>query len=639
MRDRVKIISLVLSSLLVSGLQANVITLEDIVITAKSDNALMDTPASISVITADEISSMGVASLKDILNNISGISLGLNGSSVSGRQNISIRGSRAEDVLILVDGKTLSGSDAQISHSDFQYNWVPINSIEKIEVIKGPMSAIYGSQAIGGVINIITKKTDKKFSGNLEIEKGFSAEENGGDTQNIALNLGGKVGEKLSVDVSVQKQTRDAAYRDNRVDDPTTLFTDESKVTKIEGKDLLSGMLKIEYEIDGTQNIYGSLIRGDEKRYLYKTQEELYYDIKKYVESIGYFKDFSYATLDFEYSSIESDNGYHDFGQSPYYTHYLKNQTLKANATIDMFDNNFIAMGAEYKEDSYDKIYSSTANQSKNFSGKINNKALYVQDEIEIGNKWTIALGARYDYHEKFGSHTTSNINAIYRLNSQDRIKASYAEGFKAPTLTQNSSTYILTMGSTFRGNDDLDPETSKTLNLSYEHYEDDLVFKSSIFQTKLKDLVTSQKQTTGAYVGDYLYVNIKEATMRGVELELSKIFFNDLQLDLGYNYLETEDAMGAELDFRPKSKITTRINKTLPFGIRSTLSAIYTGPQKNGTTDIDGYTVLSTQFTKEVIKELNVKVGATNLTNQDLKDNPYEIPARVIYVGLNYSF
>jgi outer membrane receptor for ferrienterochelin and colicins len=639
MINKSKIISLVLSSFLVSGLHAIVIDIDDIVVTAKSNNILMDTPGSISVITSDDISFMNATSLKDILNNIAGVSLGVNSSSVSGRQSISIRGTRAEDVLILVDGKTISGSDAQISHSDFQYNWVPINSIEKIEVIKGPMSAIYGSQAIGGVINIITKKTDEKFAGNLTMQRGFSAEDNGGDTKDIALNLGGKVYDKLGINLSLEKQIKDAAYRDNRVDDPTTFMSDESEITKIEGKDILSALLKLEYDIDETQGVYASLIRTKEDRTLYTTKEELYYDIKRRGESIGYFKHFSEISIDLEYSSIESDSGYHGFFQSPYYTHYITNETFKVDAMIDMFENNFLAIGAEYKKDGYDKVYSSATNQSKNFFGDIKNKALYIQDEIEIADAWTIALGARYDYNEKFGSHISPNINAIYKLNSTDRIKASFAQAFKAPTVTQNSSTYSLTIGNTFRGNDDLAPETSSTFNLSYEHYGDDLVFKTSIFQTKVKDLIANKEQTSGIYSGDYLYVNIDEATMRGVEFEVSKKFSNEIMVDLAYNYLDTKDETDAELDFKPKSKVITRFKTTLPFDIKNTLSAIYTGKQNNGTSKVGGYTVISTQFTKEMIDNVDAKLGVENLTNKDLNDNPYEIPRRLIYIGLNYSF
>lgn len=116
-----------------------------IMVTAKSNQTDHDIPVSSTIITSQDIAATNASSIKDVLIEQAGINLGVNSSSVYGRQNISIRGSATGHVLILVDSKKVSGSDAQIGHSDFEYNWVPMDAIERIEVIKGPMSSIHGS--------------------------------------------------------------------------------------------------------------------------------------------------------------------------------------------------------------------------------------------------------------------------------------------------------------------------------------------------------------------------------------------------------------------------------------------------------------------------------------------------------------
>ena len=157
--------------------------------------------------------------------------------------------------MILVDGKKISGSDAQIGHSDFQYNWLPLNAIKKIEVIRGPMSSLYGSSAIGGVVNIITKKPNKGFSGNIKLKAGKSSDD-GGDTREISLVLGGDISDKLSATLFIQKEDMDVTKNSKN-----PIFAAD-----IEGKKLMNGMLNLYYDIDESQQLTFSTIQGKEIR-------------------------------------------------------------------------------------------------------------------------------------------------------------------------------------------------------------------------------------------------------------------------------------------------------------------------------------------------------------------------------------
>ncbi|WP_418179525.1 TonB-dependent receptor plug domain-containing protein [Aliarcobacter lanthieri] len=133
--------------------------LDDIVITAKSNKSIKDISGAITVISAEDIAKINATNLKDILVKTAGI-VEVGGS--NGIKRVSIRGTRPVDALILVDGKKTNRTGTYATAADFEYSQVPINMIERIEIIKGPKSSIYGSDAMGGVVNIITKKDYSK---------------------------------------------------------------------------------------------------------------------------------------------------------------------------------------------------------------------------------------------------------------------------------------------------------------------------------------------------------------------------------------------------------------------------------------------------------------------------------------------
>eukprot|EP01022_Parablepharisma_sp_SALTPOND_P002117 TRINITY_DN108764_c0_g1_i1.p2 TRINITY_DN108764_c0_g1~~TRINITY_DN108764_c0_g1_i1.p2 ORF type:complete len:162 (-),score=17.08 TRINITY_DN108764_c0_g1_i1:83-517(-) len=128
--------------------------------------------------------------------------------------------------------------------------------------MKGPKSSIYGSQAIGGVINIITKKDSKKIYGEVNVQAGFSSAENGGDEKKINANIGGNIAEKLYLFLGASKSERDVTGGNGY----TAFGTPTDEATFIEGLETKDAIARLSYDIDDTQNIYASYIRGEEER-------------------------------------------------------------------------------------------------------------------------------------------------------------------------------------------------------------------------------------------------------------------------------------------------------------------------------------------------------------------------------------
>lgn len=636
------LIAITTATLLTTVLSANE-KLNDVVITAKSNKTLENTAGSVSIITQEDINAMNATSIQEILEEIVGINVGVNDSSISGRQTISIRGTDSKHSLILLDGKKISGTDAQIGHSDFQYSWLPISAIEKIEVVRGPMSALYGSKAIGGVINIITKRPDKSFSGELGIKKAWSAS-NGGDERDISFSLTGKVTDSLSLSGFIEKKDVDLTYKKD----------DRTATADREGKEILNGMASAWYDIDDSQQISASYIGGNEIREQQEyssssgiTIYDKYYDIDKSHYSVGYKKDFENISMLLQYYNTSSDSHTEKYE----YTHELEDKILNAEFQIESFDNNYIVFGAEKSSENYRKHYDDdTKDISSGFTGNIDNSSFYLQDEIELGEDVLLVLGARYDDHEKFGGHFSPKVNVVFNLNEDHKFKAGYGEGFNAPTVTQNSASYVFSGRHEFRGNDELDPETSKSFEIGYEGKIDNSTIKATIFKTDIEDLVDGLFLSSAPFYpgsslikNTYQYGNIDKVNMQGLEFEFNqKDLFSSIDLKLAYNYLKTEnEATGKELLSKPKHKLNLKLSTMLPADIKSTFRIKYTGSQYKGDYEKqNSYTMLGLQFSKEMMKGLTARVGAENLTNEqlDVTDN-YQLKGRVIYLGLNYKF
>ncbi len=201
---------------------------ETMVVTASSvEQNLKDAPASISVITQEDLQRKPVQNLKDVLKEVPGVQLTNEGDN---RKGVSIRGLDSSYTLILVDGKRVNSRNAVFRHNDFDLNWIPVDSIERIEVVRGPMSSLYGSDALGGVVNIITKKIGQKWSGTVTVDTTIQEHRDRGDTYNGQFFTSGP----LIGGVLGMKAYGSLAKREK--DDPqNSTTTDTGETPRIEG--------------------------------------------------------------------------------------------------------------------------------------------------------------------------------------------------------------------------------------------------------------------------------------------------------------------------------------------------------------------------------------------------------------------
>ncbi len=247
---RTGLLSMLALSLLCFQAQAE----EVMTVTAtRTDTLLKDAPGAVSVITEQQIAEQPVRDIVDILSEVPGISL--IGQGAGGRKTISIRGADNHHTLVLVDGRRIAASNAVMGHSNYENSWVPVENIKRIEVVRGPLSSLYGSEALGGVINIITKPPTKEWRGGFKIGGGAPSGK-GGNSTNVGAHVSGPLlKDRLGLTLSLE-HVKESAIPDE----------DKPRYSEIEGRKITSFSPKIVLTPNAghTFELYANLI--DEER-------------------------------------------------------------------------------------------------------------------------------------------------------------------------------------------------------------------------------------------------------------------------------------------------------------------------------------------------------------------------------------
>ncbi|HTN66577.1 MAG TPA: TonB-dependent receptor plug domain-containing protein, partial [Burkholderiaceae bacterium] len=234
-------------------------TLPDIVVSATlSEHDTRTAPASVTVVTREELEMQNAVDLIDALRDAPGITLTPR-SKVGGRKALALRGMDSKHTLTLIDGRRISASDDVVGHANFHYGWLPMVAIERIEIISGPMSTLYGSEALGGVLNLITRQPKERWTGSVAASgraAASSANDAGGNGGSISVFTGGPVNDSLSLRVSGE-HTRSSSVP--RKEDP--------RYSEIEGREATIGSVGATLQLTREQRLEANWIGGSEQRF------------------------------------------------------------------------------------------------------------------------------------------------------------------------------------------------------------------------------------------------------------------------------------------------------------------------------------------------------------------------------------
>lgn len=632
--------ALTLACLMASMAQAAPVTeLNPLVVTAsRSEHSLADAPASVSVITAEQIKARGAGNLLEALRGVPGLSL--NGRQVGGRKTLSIRGAEDRHTLVLIDGRRISSTDDTIGHSDYQYGWVAMEQIERIEVVRGPMSALYGSEAVGGVINIITRKGGQQWHGGASV-RGELGEGPAGDGHQMSASASGPLGEWFDLALGVEDRRRAPTPRP------------ENKATSdIEGQDRQSGNLRLGFTPSEGQRLQLDMLRSEETRRRHEQNTRLparpyyldTYDLQRRQDALTWQADWSLLRSELRYSEAEFEvNNKRSNNIAPTRPQRLEDRVWDGNLAFSLGDSHSLTLGAERREEFLENAGLTGGSDSAL------HKALYVQDEIALADDWSLTLGTRLDHHAIFGSESSPRAYLVWRASPELTIKGGYGEAFRAPTLKQISPNYVGAEGPhTFLGNADIQPETSRSWEIGADWRDEQSAYTATLFRSEIKDLIYYNLLRRVGPRSIYQYDNISEARIDGLEVALRRALGGGFSLASSMTWLDARDRDSDDkLTGRPEFSATPSLAwQQGAWGAE--LEWQYIGQQtlQNAAGQLKrapAYSLVNLSGSYRVDEHLTLRAGLNNAGDLRLEDKSelfgYVEDGRTLWLGLEASF
>ncbi len=558
--------------------------LDNIVVSASGfEQALVDAPASISVVSREELERKRITSVADALRDVEGVDVG--GSvGKTGGSNISIRGMPSDYTLILIDGRrqNAAGSVTPNGFGETSTSFFPpVSSIERIEVIRGPMSTLYGSDAMGGVINIITRRVDREWVGSIGVENTFNEDRDFGDRREINLYTSGPlIQDTLGIQVRGRLYERDASELTYTDGNGNPIDVSQRGPSPVEGDTYNLGG-KLTWTPNADHDLW---VDGEVNRQRYNNDEcqlgtldgrtrscapdpgaangyadELRFERQQV--AIGHTGRFASGTLESSLMrnttetkgrTIPGENGvaYDGFpgivGGAPRELE-TTNTVLDSKYVMPLGDH-MTTVGLQWWDAKLDDGLANETFEQTTWS-------LFAEDEWMLRDDLALTLGGRYDHHDAFGSQFSPRSYLVWNTTPNWTLKGGVSRGYKTPSLNDlhagiNGVTgqgTILTIG-----NPNLEPETSTSSEIS-AHYDSLAGFTASatLFYNEFEDKIASGNDIVvenNPLVPDGVYsqdVNIDEAVTQGVELSTSYQFTPDWRLSANYTYTDSEQKSG----------------------------------------------------------------------------------------------
>jgi len=654
------------------------VKLDKYVVTAsKEKESLVDVSIPIQILDSNKIKLSGAISIGELLGKyVTGHLHKYNGfSTVPG-----IRGLRADahgddikgHVLILIDGHRVgTGNVAKIS----------LDRVERVEIIKGPASALYGSAAMGGVINIITKKGEGEFSTSLTLEGGSF------DYQKELLSGGGSINDKVSFHAAISHEESDN-YKD-------PAFGEVYNTTRTQ--DNFGGNLTIQLADNQSLRIGGNIAKNDGG---YPTWDNwTTYSSYKKENSDYYEKDHSY--FDAEYNAYLLDEQLHlksvfywleDKNDWYYGTYpdasdsFAKNQDttlgFDQQFSLNKFKNQLIVFGI-----TLEKLEKETSSRSFGYSStpaipsmEYESKSFYFQDSVSLLNDTLkVTVGGRYDYFDLSTKESDNSSYTDFVEKSEDfdqfspkfginyklpgdtlRLKANIGKGFCTPAADQLSSEYtLLSWGHYSRtlGNPDLEPEKSVTFDVGLAYVNSFINFDLTFFSTDLEDkIITSSDMTL--YNGYYwtTWTNSGDATIQGVDLMLEwqinstfewfpeLVLYSNITFNTKYEDKDTKEDLEYISDYECKSGLRFDNKKFLV-----EISHVLVGPQKRRNFDVwtayvveesDSFDFFDLTIRWSLTEKMSLFLNVFNVLDSEIEwERGYMMPERNYKVGAKFTF
>lgn len=593
---------------------------QTVVVTAtRHAMALVDAPASMAVVTREQIEQRGADNLFEALRGEVGISL--QARPISGRKAINLRGMDSRHTLVLVDGKRIGASDGVIGHSDYQYDWIAVDDVERIEVIRGPMSVLYGAEALGGVVNVITRAPDAERWRLGAMAEGSSADgDRGGDGHRFSLHADGPLAGGLRLALSASDVRRQAIAN---LADP--------RVSDLEGKRKRDASLRLLWTPAAGHEISAELRDGSELRWAAARERS---GARRYFHSETPL-DRGHASLGWSWSA----GGALDVrSQLRAYRSHLSASSARTNGVAALRPN---ALDDRVVEGQVSLVPAQGQQSTSGFElrreqldnlglpgggGSADHRALYLQHEAELARSLSLTAGLRYDHHSRFGQEWSPRAYLVWRPTLQWTLKGGWGHGFKAPTLKQISPEYKEDEGPfTYIGNAAVVPETNDSVELALAYDDTRVGAALTVFRNQVDELIVTRPIGVVAGRTTYVFENREHARLQGLEAAFGFRPARGISVSASWQTLEATDDTGARLEKRPRHQLGLNADWTdgrWRAGLRIEhqrgllLSSGVVGQPLQAMPDI---TLASAQAGFKVSPQFDLGLGVSNLGNVDL--------------------
>jgi outer membrane receptor for ferrienterochelin and colicins len=642
-------------------LKSSTVELDEVVYTAtRTMHSLADVPVTTELVSSMEIRESASFDAAEALAS----EIGLDVREDFAGQGVMLQGIDPERVLILVDGNRVIGR----VNGSIDLSQISTQNIKQIEIVKGAVSTLYGSEAIGGVINVITDRASQPFKMNVELAGGgYLPSGNSHDRE-----LGPLASQMVSpaIDMQIQRGrvgvTLGGRYQSQGLMDirPETDHTEGS-----EAADRLSGNARIDVKMTEHTNFFSTFAVMDENKDWVEEsakedplrpgqfisfndmEENKRTDFSVGVECNPHWAD-HYMIKAYRTANSHEWEKYTKSGLLRDYSRSEEDFTqLEAQFTRTFADVHRVTTGADFywwnieTNSRFGEIASSSVAELTAWD-------VYLQDEWYVTPDVTLVPGVRHEVHEIYGINVAPQLSARWKVADSITLRSSVGRGYRAPSSKELYYDFNhISAGYVVYGNEQLDPEKSTNVNFSIEHvYKDRSSSRITFFYNKLNDLIDFQQvgEDELYYAGIYQYNNVVSARTAGVELERTMQLLRDVRFTMAYSYLWAHnDEIDNRLLRRPEHSGRWVLSWS-PGDLTCRMWGRYTGEmlyeykfdQSAQTSDdwTKPYTLWNLAVTYRLPSDVSIYVKTENLFDYT---NPTYGPfrGRVVTMGARYSF
>ena len=595
---------------------------EEIFVTAaRAEQPVQETLASVTTFTANDIELSQSTDLGDLLAGTAGIDVTDNG----GRgavTSVGIRGFSSDSTLVLVDGVRISS--ATTGTAAFQN--IPVENIERVEIVRGPKSALYGADAIGGVIQIFTKTEIAPYVrlgiGSHETFEAAAGTSYNKDGSNVAIAL-----------------TLEDSQGFSRIDPPATVFDfftgEEIPNPSFEANSDDDGFDEIGLSITASQEAGAARVYTNHLLSTGSTEFDSGGD-----DSTDFFNLASTLGVDIALSTVvnlDINVGYAADESETFsaFSSEFNTNRLSANTKLDysINDNHLLIFGYDFFDDRVDST-SSFVESSRD------NQALYVQYLGDVGDI-SFQAGLRVDDNEAFDENTTGNLSVGYALTDKITLGVSYGTAFRAPTFNDLFFPETDFSGFIFSGNPELEPEESETIEFLARGAFLAFDWSVSLYQTNADNLIVGSVFVEDLGINTSL--NVNEAEVQGAEATIGYEVAG-WRADAEITFTSAEDeATGERLPSQPERQAKVSVSKK--FGAFDTaISLVAQGDRISAGTELGGYGVVNLRTQYALTENLSISASIRNLFDNEYTlingfSGPFNTEDRAGSLSATYRF